>query len=189
MSSATTALIGLIALLAIVAGGVWGLQTGGAAANLVTILITTGAGYGVARYQDRAHYQRELEAKLVSDKRLLYKYYLDILKSILGPENTAPAIAEAAPKMRSFFFNAMLNASDDVIRAQNKFLRLTPADNEERLTLPAIADVILAMRRDAGLDTSLGTIDIMRPLINDLDENLEPFEEWERQRAGTRGSH
>lgn len=178
-------LIGLVALIAIVAGGVWALQIGGPPAQLVTVLVTAGAAYAVARYQDRERYKREIESKLVSDKRLLYKYYLDLVQSFMA-EGAKLNTAETSAKMQKFFYNAMLNASDDVVRAQNAFLRVVAAD-QENLIIPALGDVVLAMRRDAGLETSLTASDIMRPLISDLDTNLELFDEWEKHKANPAG--
>ena len=178
------ALIGFVALAVIAVGAFWGLQFGGPVAQVVTIVITAGLTYSVAYVQERNKYQRELEAKLVSDKRILYKYYLDIIRAYLGGGKKTPKAEDIGPKTQAFFYSAMLNASDDVIRAQNAFLRLTDDDNAHNLAAPAMADVILAMRRDAGLgSSSLTTTDIMRPLINDIDDNLGPFEEWERRRA------
>jgi hypothetical protein len=177
------ALIGFVALGLIAVGAFWGLQLGGPVAQVITILVTGGLTYGVARVQERDKYQREVEAKLVSDKRLLYKSYLDLWRGYIGKNAKPPSEAEVGPKMQAFFFNAMLNASDEVIRAQNEFLRLTQSETDNQLVIPAMADVILAMRRDAGIDShSLAPADIMRPLISDLDDNLGIFEQWEQRK-------
>jgi hypothetical protein len=52
------------------------------------------------------------------------------------------------------------------------------------MVLPAVADVIVAMRKDAGeASTTLRPIDVLATFVRDI-ESLEPaFEKWEREKA------
>jgi hypothetical protein len=176
-------IVGLLALGIIVAVTFAALQSGGAPAQVVTLVIAGIVTYAVARVQEREKYQRELDAKLVTDKNVLYKAYLDMIKEYMGKGKRAPNPAQMLPRIQAFVFSSMLNASDDVIRAHNRWMKLTNnADaSRQRLIVPALGDVILAMRRDTGEPKStLRPVDIMRPLITDIDDNLTMFDEWER---------
>jgi hypothetical protein len=71
-----------------------------------------------------------------------------------------------------------------VVLAHDRFLNAGRIG--EDMVMPAIADVVLAMRRDLGKDTSgLKAIDVLATFIkaDDIDKMVPICEEWEREKA------
>jgi hypothetical protein len=152
-------------------------------------LAVAGCGIGRRRlghvcirsFQARDAYQRELDSKLVTDKKVLYKSYLDLFQGFLA-SSSDEVKPENVVRMNKFIYSAMLNSSDDVVRMHNAVTDL--ARQESDLVMPALAEVVLAMRRDAGLpDTGLTPIEILRPMANDIDEHPELLLRWEAWKA------
>jgi hypothetical protein len=168
---------GFLAVLAIAI--LSGLQAGGSVGQTTGIIITAVLTYLLTRFSERDRYQRELEAKIVSDKKLLYKSYLDIIRGYIDAKsNSRPSTEQLQAKFRGFFFHAMLNAEDEVLRAHRDYL-----DAPSEFNLPAFGDVIMAMRRDAGVTSSqLTSADVMQVLLGDIDDP-SLYEEWERRKA------
>jgi hypothetical protein len=178
-------LVGLLVFIALVGLGLWGLQAGGAVPQATIIFLSAAVTVAVWGFQENAKQRAELEAKLGSDKRVLYKLYLDILRDILGKSGEVDPAASAAyiTRLRLWVYGALLNASDDVLLAHNRFLNAHRISDE--MAVPAIADVILAMRRDAGEGTTgLRTIDILGTVIKPGDtDKLRPLcDQWEREK-------
>jgi len=180
------ALVGFGALAVVVVIGYWLLQAGGAISQVTTLAITALVTYGIARLQARETYQRELEQKLVTDKRLLYKSFLDVAKdAFTDPSKIKPETT--IPRMRQFLFGSLMNASEDVIKAYNEFSRVSQDTSRQDQTIAALGELILAMRRDIGVvDAELLPIEIMGTLVTDIDANISPFEIWEGEHAAAR---
>jgi hypothetical protein len=167
------ALIGFVALAVILVATYWGLQIGGSVAQVITLVIGGGLTYALARFQERERYQRELDAKVLSDKRLLYKTYLDIIRSYGNEPAKQLKPSEIASHYLKFNFNAILTASDDVIRAHIAFMAAPTEFN-----LPALGDVVIAMRRDSGVKGTLTPIEAMTALLNDMGAERPHFDAW-----------
>jgi hypothetical protein len=150
-------LLGLIVFVILVVGGLLGLQAGGQVPQAVIILLSAGVGFAVWRAQKNAEQTQELEAKLGSDKKVLYKLYLDIMREVVEKGGKADTKTYVG-RLRRWVFATLLIASDDVV---------------------------LAMRRDAGEETSLQPIDILATLItaDDIDKMRPICDQWARDKA------
>ncbi len=176
-------LLGLIVFIVLVVAGLLGLQAGGSVPQAVIILLSAGVGLGVWRAQENAKQTQELEAKLGTDKKVLYKLYLDIVRDVIEKEGKADAKVYV-PKLRRWVFASLLNASDEVVLAHDRFLNASRVGDE--VVVAAIADVILAMRRDLGEEpTNLKLIDIPATFIKaeDIDKMRPLSDKWEREKA------
>jgi hypothetical protein len=176
-------LLGFLVFIVLLASGLWALQAGGSIPQATIALLSAGVGYSVWRSQQKAREASDLEAKLVIDKRALYKIYLDLLRDFLRGEKLDDAKSKAlVTEMRRFVFGAMLNASDDVLLAHNRFMRATSTSPD--IVLPAVADVIFAMRQDiAGGQSKVAPIAILATFVNDISNYREIFDRWERQKS------
>jgi hypothetical protein len=188
-----SALLGFITLILLAFAGIWGLQAGGAISQAVILLLSSLAAFGLWRAQQSATREQELKAKLVTDKKVLYKLYLDIVEELLGragPKVNAQQVASTLKKLNTFVFGSLLIASDEVVIAHDRFLRaskiLDPATKapDEKMLLPAVADVLMAMRRDAGeTTTNLRPIDLMATFVRDVEDMSSSFDRWASERA------
>jgi hypothetical protein len=180
---AVQTLLGLVVFAGLVALGFWGLQAGGSVPQAVILLLSAGVGFGVWKAQDSAKQTQELEDKLGSDKKVLYKLYLDVMREVVEQGDKAKA-AEYVPKLRKWAFATLLIASDEVVLAHDRFLNASRVSDD--VVIAAVADVILAMRRDVGDETTnLKLIDIVATFIRSEDiEAMRPLcEQWEREKA------
>ena len=173
-------LLGLVIFIALVAAGFVGLQAGGAVPQAVIVLLSAAVGLGVWHSQEEAKRASELRARLVTNKKALYGVYVDALRGIFGKGADKRAFERELTKLNAFVFGAMLIASDEVILAQDRFMRMSKLG--EDVFLPALADVLLAMRRDAGEATALRPIDVLAAFIRDIEGHAPAFERWEKQK-------
>lgn len=180
-------LIGGAVFIVLVALGLVGLQAGGSVPQAIIFLLSAAVGFAVWKYQESAKRAQELEAKLVTDKTVLYKVYLDVIREIIekaGGKMDERTLAPILKKLNAFVFGSLLIASDDVVLAHDRFMGASEIADE--MVLPAVADVILAMRRDAGEKaTQLRTIDVLATFIKRSDvETFRPHcERWEREKT------
>lgn len=180
-------LLGLIVFAILVALGFAGLQAGGSVPQALIVLLSAAVGFGVWRSQENAKRAQDLEAKLVSDKKTLYKVYLDVLREVVEKSESAAneaATAAILKRLRAFVFGSLLIASDEVVLAHDRFLNASRVSDE--LVMPAVADVILAMRRDAGgEDTALLPIDVLATFIKaeDIDKMKPLCDQWAKEKA------
>lgn len=167
-------LIGFVTFIALLAVGLLGLQAGGQVAQAIIGLLSAGVGFAVWRAQENAKNARELESKLGSDKKVLYKLYLDVLRDVVETDGKVNAAA-TVKQLRRWVFASLLIASDEVVLAFNRFLGAARVG--ENMAVPAIADVILAMRLDAGdADSTLEPIDILQTFIkNEEIDDMRPL--------------
>ena len=177
--------LGLVVFLLLVAAGLLGLQAGGSVAQAVIVLLSAGVGLGVWKTQEDAKNARELQTKLGSDRNVLYKLYLDVLREMLETpgkldDRTAAAYVK---RLRTFAFSALLIASDEVVMAHDRFVNASRVGDD--MAIAAVADVILAMRRDAGESTQLQLIDVLATFIKaDGIDKMKPIcDLWNREKA------
>jgi hypothetical protein len=190
-----SAILGFVTLVILLLAGIWGLQAGGGVSQAVILIISSIAAFGVWRAQQSATREQELRAKLVTDKKVLYKLYLDIVEELFdkaGPKPVnAQAVASTLKRLNTFVFGSLLIASDEVIIPHDRFLRaskvLDPATKQpdEKLVIPAVADVLLAMRRDAGETTALRPIDLMATFVRDVENMSSSFDRWAAEKSKT----
>ena len=153
-------LLGFIVFVVLVVAGLVGLQAGGSIPQAVILLLSAAAGLGVWRAQENARRAQDLESKLVTDKTFLYKVYLDVLRELFEKGTNQQVVAGLMKKLNAFVFGSLLIAADDVVLAHDRFMRASAISEE--MVFPAVADVILAMRRDAGKTaTNLRPIDLV----------------------------
>ena len=178
-------ILGFVVFVLLAAGGLLGLQAGGSVAQAVIVLLSAAVGFGVWKTQEDAKNARELETKLGSDRNALYKLYLDVLREMFEGSGKVDERAAAAyvKRLRKFAFNALLIASDDVVLAHDRFVNASRVGDD--MAVAAIADVILAMRRDAGDSTQLQLIDIVATFIKaeDIDKMKPLCDQWNREKA------
>lgn len=177
--------LGLVVFLLLVAAGLLGLQAGGSVAQAVIVLLSAGVGLGVWKTQEDAKNARELQTKLGSDRNVLYKLYLDVLREMLETpgkldDRTAAAYVK---RLRTFAFSALLIASDEVVMAHDRFVNASRVGDD--MAIAAVADVILAMRRDAGESTQLQLIDVLATFIkaDEIDKMKPICDLWNREKA------
>ncbi len=178
-------LVGFVVFVILVAFGLYGLQAGGAVPQAMIILLSAGVGLAVWKAQENAKQAQALEGKLASDKQVLYKLYLDVLREVAEKGSKVDQRTSTAylRKLRSFVFGSLLIASDEVIWAHDRFLNASRISDQ--MVLPAVADVILAMRRDTGESTTeLQAIDVLATFIKaeDIDKLRPLCEQWAREK-------
>lgn len=132
--------------------------------------------------QENAKQTQALEAQLGSDKKVLYKLYLDVMREVAERGSKLNTVA-SVNKLRKWAFASLLIASDEVVLAHDRFLNAEKIGDS--MSIAAIADVILAMRRDAGENgTNLHLIDVLQTFIKseDIDKMKPICDQWERDR-------
>jgi hypothetical protein len=175
-------LLGFIVFVVLVVLGLDGLQAGGSVPQAVIIMLSAAVGLGVWRAQENARHARDLESKLVTDKTFLYKVYLDVLRELFEKGTDKRVVAGLMKKLNAFVFGSLLIASDDVVLAHDRFMRASTISEE--MVLPAVADVILAMRRDAGKTaTNLRPIDVLAAFVKDIETLAPAFDRWAKEGA------
>jgi len=177
-------LLGLVVFAVLVVLGLGGLQAGGSVAQAVILLLSAGVGFLVWKTQEDAKSARDLETKLGSDTNALYKMYMDVLREIIEKGVTIDDRAEKAyvDRLRRFAFSALLIGGDSVVLAHDRFLNAGRIG--ENMAVPAIADVILAMRREVNGETGLRLIDVLAVFIKaeDIDKMKPLCDAWERDK-------
>jgi hypothetical protein len=180
------ALLGLIVLIGAIGLGVFGLQAGGGVQQAVVVILTAIVGFVVWRAQTTREYARNLEDKLATDKRAVYKLYVDVIRKVAEGTKSGRAFnsEELIGNLRLAAFMSLLNASDEVVRAEGRFMQLANQPDKSNLSLAAMADVLLAMRRDSGQEeTTLEPSDLMAVWIKDMKNMDSIFSEWEAVKA------
>jgi hypothetical protein len=165
---------------ALVALGLVGLQAGGSVPQAVIVLLSAAAGLGVWHSQEESKRANELRARLITNKKSLYGIYVDVLRGIFRKGANKRSFERELTKLNAFVFGAMLIASDEVILAQDRFMRVSKVG--DAMLLPALADVVLAMRRDAGEATALRPMDVLAAFIRDIENHAAAFELWEKEK-------
>ena len=161
-----------------------GLLFGGAA---LPVVLTGAFGIVTLLWQQSLQRQGELEKQLATEKRAHSKTYVTLLAKVAASTKGGPKVDQVAivRELRELSFTGMLLGSDEVIRAHARFLRV---GNQERgdgrtHTLPAVADVLIALRREIVPATKLTPREILAVFVNEpLDQ--EWFDAWNRERAG-----
>lgn len=123
---------------------------------------------------------REAERQLAAERRALYQ---QVLEPFLLPLITADDQAEAVSSMQETVFDSeeykravfelSLFASDDVVRA---FGDITNSASNTASPSPMVlwSRLLLAVRKSVGnKGTRLTPVEILRPMINDVDANPE----------------
>lgn len=141
-------------------------------------------GFIVWWVQSRIEASRR-EAEHLRSERI--KLYIDLFEPFMavfsGPEIGGQQAAVArilTPEFRDLMYRVMVMGSDDVVRAINamwgRFYANNPegvSEKEALLSMQAIAEALLAIRRELGdSKTKLIWQDMLRARIKDLDEYL-----------------
>jgi hypothetical protein len=180
-------LLGVVVFIVLVGLGLVGLQAGGSVPQAVILLLSAAVGFAVWRSQENAKHAQDLEAKLVTDKAFLYKVYLDVLREIFDKAGSGTDDRTMAPilkKLNAFVWGSLLIASDEVVLAHDRFMGASKIAPD--MVMPAMADLVLAMRRDAGeASTRLRTIDVLATFIkaDDIEQFRPHCERWEREKT------
>jgi hypothetical protein len=182
-------LVGLALFIALAVAAWFGLQwllgvvqAGGPLADLTNALLLAALGGVAYLYRASREKRQQLETRLGESKRALYEGYVDVLKDVA--RRTKAGSTEAAPEhieqLRTFAFRSVLIASDEVLKAHIRFTNLGRISTSEKAALPAVADVLLALRKDMGFpDTKLTGQDLLGVFVNEIDAIAEHFRVWE----------
>lgn len=186
------ALAGFVALAIMAIGGYWMLaQGGGPQAAVLLILggLVAYVGYRGQKALDRA---QELESRLAGDKRKVYEDFITIFRETSGHGGGSPAgtnggepsppspglTPEQTKRLGDFVCGSILIGSDDVVRAVSVLSRLDRF-GDERLRVPAFADVLVALRKDVGYPgTGLSPVELAAVFITDVEDHLDWFQSW-----------
>jgi hypothetical protein len=178
----------LTLLLAIAGGAVWALVTlVGLEASLVWGAIIGAIAWAVRTNVERRHeYQRLLADK----KREQYYEFLDFWNQtfgVAGQPSHSVEDPEVIRKLRSWSLRLTMIGSDEVVRSWNDLRLFGGADDQpesdeaKRRSIEMMrlwGALWMAMRRDCGhSDTTLHPADVLRSIINDIDqyrEHLKP---------------
>ncbi len=159
------------------------LQQGGQVAQVVYALLLAALGGVGYLYRASQEKRRALEARLAESKRRLYEAYVNVLKDIAAETQAGQTIDPTAyaPRLRTFAFDSILIAADPVVRAHVRFTNLEKIAPGENLAIPAIGDVLLALRRDVGFpDTKLTSRQILGVFVNDIETLAGQFDTWDK---------
>lgn len=155
--------------------------------ELLNVLLVAALGGLGFLLRDAREKRQRLETRLHEAKREIYEKYVDVLKSVAAETKGGRKANPAArlDDLRHFAFRAPLIASDDVVMAHIRFMNMERILPGGEASLPAIADVIIALRRDMGFeDTHLGARDILGVVVNEIDELGDKFDPWEAAKPG-----
>jgi hypothetical protein len=151
--------------------------------EILNLLLAGALAGAAALYKSARDERAQLAARLGDSKRAMYEMYVDLLRDVAAEAKTGKTsnTRQAATKLRNFAFRSILIASDPVVRAQIRFT------NMERITttnvaMPAIADVLHALRRDIGFtDTEITPRQLLGVFVSEIDsETIGPlFDTWE----------
>lgn len=191
MKTTASALLGLAFLAGIAVAGWLGLQwigatlhQGGSTATFVNAILSAalvGLGY---LYRSSREKRVHLEARLAEAKRALYESYVDILRDLVEAQKSGGELdsGKYTSSLRHFAFRSVLISSDAVVRAHIRFTSAQRILDNPAATVPAVGDVLLALRRDIGLpDTKLSARDTLGVFVNDIDSETiaSAFALWE----------
>jgi len=181
-------LLGVLAYLAYL-GLQWGYQTlqaGGKPADALNVLLLAALGGLGYLYRSSREQRQQLESRLAESKRQLYDDYVALLREMTSEIQAGKTLdpSKFLPRLREFSFRSVLLGSDAVVQAQ---IRVT---NIERIgvdgnnfMLPAIGDVLLALRKDIGFPaTKLTNQTILGVFVKDIDSQTELFRSWSHAR-------
>jgi hypothetical protein len=169
-----TTLIGLVMILAMFVGGVWGLtHLVGLHASLIWTAVVGGVAWliklGVEQQKDRRRI-------LAAEKRDQYLQFLDFLNETFSVTGEPEAIRRSDDpaklrQLRRWSLRLTLIGSDEVVKAFN-VLRL--GQTKHSSVLSVWGNLWLEMRKDCGHhDTKLTIADVLKSIVNDLDEHPE----------------
>jgi len=164
-----------------------GLMLGG---NALPVVITGAFGLVTLLWQLSAQREGELEKQLAGEKREHSKTYVGLLGEVAAATKSGRKVnsPEMVKRLQAWNWTAMLVASDEVMAAQARFIRLGGVDAPEggrAFTLPAIADVILALRREIVPRTRLTPQQVLAVFVNEpLDDAMFAGWEAEKRRLG-----
>ncbi len=176
-------LVGLVALAVMGVGGYALLEQGGGPQAAVVVVLTGLVGYLVYRSQKAIDHAHALESQLAADKRQSYQAFVDLWRSISSTSEINPDHEKA---LGDFIYGSLLIGSDEVVRAVGVLSRLGTL-GDERIRVPAFADVLLALRKDVGYpNTELMPAELAAVVVNDIEEHLEWFAVWAPIRAAWR---
>jgi hypothetical protein len=153
--------------------------------QFLNVLLVAALGAVGYLYRTSREEKDKLQERLHDSKREWYEQYVDILADIAKDSKAATARDNKAwvDKLRAFSFRLPLIASDEVVRAHIRFINLQRILDRPDAALPAVADVLLAIRRDIGFpDTRIRPGHILGVIVNELDAVQAPFDEWARAR-------
>lgn len=172
-------LVILGSVIALVAVGLW---LGGEA---LPVVLTGAFGLVTLLWQQSAQREGELEKQLASEKREHSKTYVSLLAEVAAASKAGRKVnsPEMVKRLRAWTWTAMLLGSDEVMTAQARFVRLGGVEVEggRTYTLPAIADVILALRREIVPGTKLTPQQVLAVFVNEpLDDSM--FTDWEAEK-------
>jgi hypothetical protein len=185
-------LLGLAVLAALIVAGWIGLQyvlallsAGGKVPDVTQAVLLAGLGAVGYLYRSTRDRERELEERLAEQKRTIYQQYLDIVRRIVEQSGTPKGIRTEplVVELRKFAFSSVLYASDEVVQAHVRFA--TMRDEGRPYTLGAIADILVAIRRDIGFPkTKLTREDVLGVFIRDVENLPGMIDGWDRYKAG-----
>lgn len=145
----------------------------------VTALVAGAIGFLASRIYEA---WRESRARLYEKKREVYKKLMApwqnlLLKSITKKEDNPQLSNDELEQTANAAFEAILYASDDVVKQYGKFRNMDFANLEEpKIMLRELAILYKEMRKDLGHSfTSLDEIDILLMFINMSEEEREEY--------------
>jgi hypothetical protein len=176
--------LGFVLFVGLVAAGLFALQAGGQVPQATIVLLSAGVAAGVWRWQENAKQTQDLEARIGSDKKVLYKLYLDVVRELVQRGAKADA-TKSVVQLQRWAFGSLLIASDEVVLAHDRFMNAGRVSDD--MAIAALADVILAMRRDlSDGPTDLQPVDVLATFIkggDDIDKMRLLCEKWAHERA------
>lgn len=156
--------------------------------SAVLNVLLAGALAAVATLYKASRDERmRLAERLAESKRAMYELYVDVLRDVAAESKVGrPTNVQHIAKLRNFAFRSMLIASDPVIRAHVRFMNVQRITTATNVGLPAVADVLLALRKDIGFpDTDMTGRDLLGVFVNEIDDDQigAMFEAWEPAKA------
>jgi hypothetical protein len=152
----------------------------GNATNALLLAALAAVGYLYRQSRDK---RKELEGRLADHKRALYEGYVDVFKDLMAASRAGEAVGtpEHIDRLSTFAFRSLLIASDEVVRAHIRFTNAARVSPEPTVAMPAVADVLIAIRRDMGIDTQLSPLDLIGVFVKEVDdpEIAATFATWE----------
>lgn len=159
------------------------LREGGEVGDAVNTLWPLSLAAVAYLYRQSREKRTELEARLADHKRTLYEGYVDVFKDLMqaSREGTQVGTPEHISRLTTFAFRSLLIASDPVVKAHIRFTNAGRISTEPTVAMAAVADVLLAIRQDMGLETKLSARDVMGVFVKELDDPkiADGFRAWE----------
>jgi len=155
--------------------------------SVLNVLLAAALAGLAALYKASLDERAQLASRLAESKRNMYELYVDVLRDVAA-ETKGGKPASGQPhivKLRNFAFRSMLIASDDVVRAHIRFMNMQRITSET-VALAAVADVLVALRRDIGFpDTKIGPQQILGVIVSEIDAEAiaSQFAVWNEAKA------